>query len=65
MVPIKGGREGTLDFEVLRHLSEERGITQQLYMGGGECTFSESSLNFISENVSRSRDSDFIGAHVP
>ena len=47
-----GGGGGTLDFEVSRHLSEESGITQQLYMmGWGKYTFSESPLRFGSANV--------------
>ena len=47
-----GGGRRTLDCEVSQHLSEESGITQQLYIRGAQkCTFSESSLNFLSENV--------------
>ena len=46
---IKGGGGGdTLDFEVLQHLSEEGGITQQLYI---RVYISERSLNFLSKNV--------------
>ena len=35
--PLGGGGGGgaTLDFEVTRHLLEESGITQQLYVGRG------------------------------
>ena len=31
----RGGGGTTLDFEVMRHLLEESGITQQLYVGKG------------------------------
>ena len=59
---------GTLDFEMSRYLSEKGGITQQLYIRGDKSIHSESSLNFLSENVNftvnRSRVSDFIGTHV-
>ena len=45
-------RGGTLDFEVSQHLSEESGITQQLYVRVEQkYTFSERYLNFLSENV--------------
>ena len=43
---------GTLNFDVSQHLSVGNGITQQLYIRGGyKYTFSERSLNFLSENV--------------
>ena len=53
---VKGGG-GTLDFEVLRRLLEESGITQQLYFRWGykytdmKLTISERKFKGLSENV--------------
>ena len=49
----RGGGEGyTRDFEMLRHISEENGTTQQLYIKWGiKYTFSDRFSNFLSGNV--------------
>ena len=45
-------KRGTLDFEVSLNLSKVSGITQQLYLRGGQkYTFLERYLNFYSEHV--------------
>ena len=61
---------GVLDFGVSQHSSEESGITQQLYIRAAKkCTFSDSSLYFLSENVNfksvGSGGSGFIRAQAP